>query len=156
MSEEFYRLKYLKYKTKYLELQMSGGRLPVKVLHRRHVLKAIKKVLTENLSKFEQPYKPQNFEIQPTFFGMSISSAISKPKLFIQFDTIPLKHTILSDEQMYEYKDKMTTVDEAIYMLLYMGTDFRDDTTTRKLKKFKEDVKSRQTVTKEDVSLLIA
>lgn len=25
MSEEFYRLKYLKYKTKYLELQMSGG-----------------------------------------------------------------------------------------------------------------------------------
>lgn len=25
MSEEFYRLKYLKYKTKYLELQMTGG-----------------------------------------------------------------------------------------------------------------------------------
>jgi hypothetical protein len=68
MSEEFYRLKYLKYKTKYLELKMIGGAIPPHVLRRRDILNKIKEFLKMNISNFETPYVPQPISLISNMF----------------------------------------------------------------------------------------
>ena len=73
MSEEFYRLKYLKYKTKYLELQMTGGDPKVnKTRFNTSLTRLIKLLETE--FKTKELYKPKITDFSADIFTLAESN----------------------------------------------------------------------------------
>ena len=117
MSEEYYRLKYLKYKSKYLELKKMEGGLSAPDTQKRSI-SYIKQFL-DKISKAKLPYQPQSVTLTIDKTVHTATNILDEK--FINNGTMILA---LNDRYSAAFIGASYTIDELLLLLLMLSNEW--------------------------------